>query len=214
MFTTFMAHVRNRRQTESNLGEAFTFDGTLHTSHSTESPSSPRRSRRPTATSANTIDPPNRPFSPKLDSRGHSRVPSTSTSTSTPTSTSTVTITNPIRREPHGSFVYGGDGRKNPIGQDVKNLRSNSRRRRLYPPVEEETAMSTHSGNERRTVAEFTVMPFERPQSRAEHRPGEALEFGPPPEVVRLDSNETGEDDSGPEIEIQNAGDGSGLVRI
>ena len=109
--------------------------------------------------------------------------------------------------------MYGVDGRKNPVGQDVMNPRSNSRRRRLYPPAEDETAKPAFSGIERGTVAEFHVMPSERPQSRAEHRAGEALEFGPPPEVVRLDSFEIGEND-GLEIEIQNAGDDSDLVRI
>lgn len=98
--------------------------------------------------------------------------------------------------------------------QDERKPRSNSRRRRLYPPQNEEAAISS-SPNLYEYEPDFTTA-FERPQSRAEHRPGDtsAIAIGPPPQVVRLDSTGSGDNDSGLELEIRNIGDDSILVRI
>lgn len=93
--------------------------------------------------------------------------------------------------------------------QDEMKPRSNSRRRRLYPPQNEEAATSNLHGHE----PDFTTL-FERPQSRAEHRPGDTLAIDPPPQVVRLDSTGSGDNDSGLELEIRNIGEDSILVRI
>jgi hypothetical protein len=217
-----MAHVRNRRQDERNL-ETTTFDNPLDTGYPAESASTLRRSRRTAAVSGNVIvggseaGPTER--SPKMGSRGHSRAPSTSTTT--PTSISTITTTNPIRRETPALSEYTESGRRNPVGgaerqeQDEMRSHSDSRRRRLYPPLQEqETAMLSSPNLSGGNVFDSTTVPFERPQSRAERRPRDTLPFDPPPEVVRLDSTGTGEHDNGFEIEIQNTGDDFGLVRI
>jgi hypothetical protein len=214
-----MAHARNRRQNESN-------PETFGDNQNTESASPTRKSRHVAATRGNVIvtgSAVGQERSLKLGSRGHSQVPSTSNSSPTPTST--VTITNPIWRETPSSFKYTGSGRRNQFGvastewneQDEMKPHSNSRRR-LYPPLVNEQKTATSSSPnlyayERRTEPGFTTV-FERPPSRAEHRPRVTLAIDPPPEVLRLDSTGTGDNDNGLEFGIQNTGDDSGLVRI
>jgi len=211
MFSTFLTHNRNRRQDESNPETPTT----PNTGYSTQSATTIRRSRRVTPTSGNVIasgstTDASSERSPKLGSRGRTQVPSTSI------------LTSPTRRETHGSSEYPRRGRRNPPGvastewsyQDERKPRSNSRRRRLYPPQNEEAAISS-SPNLYEYEPDFTTA-FERPQSRAEHRPGDtsAIAIGPPPQVVRLDSTGSGDNDSGLELEIRNIGDDSILVRI
>ena len=187
-----MAHARNRRQEEDN-SETFTTTDNLNNAYSEELGSS-HRSRRVAETGGKVIvtgsvlgpSDASSERSPKLGiNRGHSQT--LSTSTSTPTSTSTI---NPIRRQIPGS------GRSDPARatsaewNDEMNPHSNSRRRKLYPPVQgHESAKSNLLLNERGKVPELTM--FERPQSRAEHRPEDILATDAPPEVVRLDSTGT-----------------------